>query len=107
MKLLCFGLAVSTLLASASVDALAEVTFTCQELAIMQAGAGGAQKDRKSLNELLQECEWAKRLNAATENPSADPHVMQEYQGYKLDLHLKEMQAELDEIRECQKSGRC
>ena len=104
MKILYFGFAVPALLAGAPVDAKAELTLTCSRMAALQAGANGQDK---SYSELRQECEWAKRLNAATENPSADPHVMQEYQGYKLDLHLKEMQAELDEIRECQKSGRC
>jgi hypothetical protein len=77
---------------------------TCSRMAALQAGANGQDK---SYSELRQECEWAKRLNAAAENPSADPHVMQEFQGYQLNQQVQEIQAELEEIHSCQKSGRC
>ena len=52
MKWLCVRFAVSALSINVPLDALAkdEFSISCEELAVMQAGAGGQDK---SLNELL------------------------------------------------------
>ena len=106
MKWMCLRFVVSTLLMSVPINVLAKDGFviSCEELAIMQAGAKGQEK---SLNEVLQDCAWQQRLNTAAENPSADPYAIQEFQGYQQNQQLKGIQTELKKIRDCQKFGHC